>query len=75
MLVHWACDLVWLSFVSVAIFKTHKFWGQKIQEMVFLVLGVLLAYFGGQFIVKGIDSYFSLKIWEWGPLYFAGRWG
>jgi threonine/homoserine/homoserine lactone efflux protein len=69
-LVHWVCDLVWLSFVSVAIFKTHKFWGQKIQELVFLVLGVFLAYFGGQFIVKGIDSYFSLKIWEWARYIF-----
>jgi threonine/homoserine/homoserine lactone efflux protein len=64
-LVHWACDLVWLSFVSVLIYRTHRFWGQKIQELVFLVLGVLLAYFGGQFIIKGIDTYFTLTVWNW----------
>jgi threonine/homoserine/homoserine lactone efflux protein len=68
--VHWACDLIWLSFVSVAIFKTHKFWGQKIQELVFLILGVLLAYFGGQFILQGIDGYFNLTTWNWARYIF-----
>jgi threonine/homoserine/homoserine lactone efflux protein len=80
-IVHWACDLVWLSFVSFTIFKTHKFWGQKIQEMVFVLLGVLLVYFGGQFILKGIDSYFNLAVWIWARyifwaagLIFIGYW-
>ncbi len=56
-IVHWLCDLVWLSVVSFTIFKTHKFWGQKVQEWVFIVLSLALLYFGGQFIVKGIISY------------------
>jgi threonine/homoserine/homoserine lactone efflux protein len=55
--VHWMCDLVWLTFVSVTIFKTRKFWGQKVQEWVFIVLSLALLYFGGQFIVKGIIAY------------------
>lgn len=55
--VHWLCDLVWLSAVSLTIFKTHKFWGQGVQEWVFIILSLLLLYFGGQFIVKGIIAY------------------
>jgi threonine/homoserine/homoserine lactone efflux protein len=62
--VHWLCDLVWLSIVSVTIFKTHRFWGPNIQELIFVLLGVLLAYFGGMFIIKGIDGYSGSNIWD-----------
>jgi threonine/homoserine/homoserine lactone efflux protein len=55
--VHWLCDLVWLSLVSFVIYRTRHFWGQKIQEWVFVVLALALLYFGGQFIVKGIIDY------------------
>jgi threonine/homoserine/homoserine lactone efflux protein len=55
--VHWMCDLVWLSVVSLVIFKTHKFWGARVQEWVFIVLSLALLYFGAQFIVKGIIAY------------------
>ncbi|OGO07423.1 MAG: lysine transporter LysE [Chloroflexi bacterium RBG_13_57_8] len=55
--VHWLCDLVWLSIVSFVIYRTHSFWGQRFQEWVFIVLSVALLYFGGQFIVKGIIEY------------------
>ena len=56
-IVHWLCDLVWLSVVSFVIYRTHSFWGEKIQEWVFIVLSLALLYFGGQFIVKGIIDY------------------
>jgi|WetSurMetagenome_2_1015567.scaffolds.fasta_scaffold118858_2 threonine/homoserine/homoserine lactone efflux protein len=56
-LVHWLCDLVWLAFVSFTIFKTHRFWAQKYQEWIFIVLSVALFYFGGQFVVKGTATY------------------
>jgi threonine/homoserine/homoserine lactone efflux protein len=58
--VHWLCDLVWLSIVSFTIFRTHKFWGQGVQEWVFIVLSLALLYFGGQFIIKGIIAYVQL---------------
>jgi len=63
--VHWLCDLVWLTFVSYTIFKTHRFWGLKFQEIIFIVLSALLLYFGGQFIVKGIDAYVGTNVWQW----------
>jgi threonine/homoserine/homoserine lactone efflux protein len=55
--VHWLCDLVWLSIVSFTIYKTHKFWGQRVQEWVFILLSLALLYFGGQFMVKGLIPY------------------
>ena len=59
-IVHWLCDLVWLSLVSFTIYRTHSFWGEKVQEWVFIVLSVALLYFGGQFIVKGIIDYIEV---------------
>lgn len=56
-IVHWLCDLVWLSVVSFVIYRTHSFWRPKLQEWVFIVLSLALLYFGGQFIVKGIIEY------------------
>ena len=56
-IVHWLCDLVWLSLVSFTVYRTHTFWGEKVQEWVFIVLSLALLYFGGQFIVKGIINY------------------
>ena len=53
--VHWLCDLVWLSLVSVTIYKTHSFLGQRLQEWIFIACSLLLVYFGGQFIVKGVQ--------------------
>jgi threonine/homoserine/homoserine lactone efflux protein len=53
--VHWMCDLVWLSLVSFSIYKTHAFLSQRLQEWIFIACSVGLVYFGGQFIVKGIQ--------------------
>jgi threonine/homoserine/homoserine lactone efflux protein len=55
--VHWLCDLVWLSLVSVVIYRTRHFWKTRVQEWVFTLLALALLYFGGYFIVKGIINY------------------
>jgi len=52
--VHWLCDLVWLSLVSVTIYKTHSLWASWIQEVVFIICSLGLLYFGVYFIVSGI---------------------
>ena len=54
--VHWLCDLVWLSVVSVTVHKTHSFWGPRWQELIFILLSVLLLFFAGWFIVSGIQK-------------------
>lgn len=56
-IVHWLCDLAWLSLVSFTIYRTRRFWGQKTQEWVFIILSLALLYFGGQFIVRAIINY------------------
>lgn len=58
-IVHWLCDLLWLSFVSVVVYKTHSLWGKKLQEWVFIASGMLLAGFGIWFMVSGIQTWFG----------------
>ena len=55
-IVHWLCDLAWLSFVSVLVYKTHSLWGRGVQEIVFIGSSLLLAGFGIWFIVSGIQA-------------------
>jgi threonine/homoserine/homoserine lactone efflux protein len=54
--VHWLCDLLWLSFVSALIYRTHGLWGKRFQEGLFIACGLLLLAFGGWFIVSGIQQ-------------------
>jgi len=54
--VHWLCDLVWLSFVSNLVYRTHSLWGRKVQERLFIAGSLLLAGFGSWYIVSGIQK-------------------
>ena len=53
--VHWLCDLVWLSFVSIMVYKTHSLWGRKLQEGLFIACSLLLIGFGGWFMISGLQ--------------------
>jgi len=52
--VHWLCDLVWLSLVSTVVYRTRSLWGLKFQEWLFITCSLLLIGFGGWFLVSGI---------------------
>lgn len=54
MLAHWLCDLVWLSVVSVLVYKTQALWGRKVQEWIFIACSLLLVGFGFWFLISGI---------------------
>ncbi len=54
--VHWLIDLIWLSFVSVLVYKTRSLWGEKFQEWVFIASSLLLVGFGVWFMVSGIRA-------------------
>ncbi|MFC1982826.1 LysE family transporter [Chloroflexota bacterium] len=54
--VHWLCDLVWLSFVSAIVYKTRSLWGLRLQEWLFTACSLLLAGFGIWFMVSGIRA-------------------
>ena len=53
-IVHWFCDLLWLTFVSVTVYKTHALWGKRIQGWLFTACSLLLVGFGTWFLISGI---------------------
>lgn len=53
-IVHWLCDLVWLSLLSNVIYRTHTFWRPKVQEWLFIACSLLLVGFGIWFLISGI---------------------
>ena len=53
--VHWLCDLIWLSFVSILIYRTQSLWGRKFQEWLFIACSLLLVGFGGWFLILGLQ--------------------
>ncbi len=53
--VHWLCDLVWLSLVSTIIYRTRSLWGLKFQAWLFIICSLLLIGFGAWFLVSGIQ--------------------
>ena len=53
--VHWLCDLLWLSFISILIYRTHSLWGPRLQEWVFIACSLLLVGFGLWFVVSGVQ--------------------
>ena len=55
-IVHWLCDLVWLSIISVTIYKTHSLWGRRLQEWVFIACSLLLIGFAIWFLISGIQK-------------------
>jgi len=52
--VHWPVDLIWLSLVSVLVYRTHSLWGTKFQEWLFIACSLLLIGFGGWYVVSGV---------------------
>ena len=58
--VHWLCDLIWLSILSMGAFITHQeagLFGSKIQKGILIFCGVALLFFGGKFLFD------ALKLW------------
>ena len=55
-IVHWLCDLIWLSFISVTFHKTHSLWNKRLQEWLFSACSAILVGFGIWFIVSGVQS-------------------
>ncbi len=56
--VHWLCDLVWLSAVSGLVYKTHSWWGGRVQLWVFILNSLFLVAFGFYFIFSGLANLF-----------------
>ena len=53
-IVHWLCDLAWLSFLSNLVYRTHSLWGRKVHEGMFIACSMLLIGFGSWFLISGL---------------------
>jgi threonine/homoserine/homoserine lactone efflux protein len=53
---HWVCDLIWLSIVSLLIYRTKALWGTRLQEWIFAVCSLLLVGFGVWYLISGIQK-------------------
>ena len=53
--VHWACDLIWLSVLSVASFKGIGLMGARAQRAVTIVCAAAMVVFGGKFILGAMS--------------------
>jgi threonine/homoserine/homoserine lactone efflux protein len=51
---HWMCDLVWLGFVSIAIYKSRSISSTIFHQWVFILSSLILGVFGVWFVVSGI---------------------
>lgn len=52
--VHWLCDLAWDTFVSVTVFKSRRFWNERVFTMVFLFCFAVLVAFVFWFIISAL---------------------
>ena len=55
--VHWLCDLIWLSALSLGAFITHRSAGlfsDKIQKGILIFCGIALLLFGGKFLFDAL---------------------
>jgi len=53
-IVHWLCDLLWNTFVSLIVFKSRQFWTKKVQKIIFGFCFIILIGFGTWFIVSAL---------------------
>jgi len=53
-LVHWLCDLAWLTILSFGSFHGTHIFGPRSQKIVLLVCGVALVVFGAHFIYRAV---------------------
>jgi threonine/homoserine/homoserine lactone efflux protein len=56
---HWSCDFLWLYFLSALSFKGGQFFGKRLQQVLFLICGVFLLFFGAKFIFDAAKIIFS----------------
>jgi threonine/homoserine/homoserine lactone efflux protein len=51
---HWLCDLLWNVFVSITVFKSKRFWTEKVRNVVFGFCFLVLVGFGLWFILSSL---------------------
>lgn len=54
--IHWLCDFVWYTAIAFLIYKSQKFWNEKINNIIFLFCFLVFFGFGAWFFTSGIFS-------------------
>jgi len=60
--VHWLCDFSWYTVISLAIFKSRKFWTERVHQAIFLFCFAVLLCFGVWFFSSALWSAISTLI-------------
>jgi len=58
--VHWLCDFAWYSLLAFAIFKSRRFWTQKVHEAVALFCVAVFVGFGAYFFGSALLAAITL---------------
>jgi threonine/homoserine/homoserine lactone efflux protein len=53
---HWVCDLGWNTLLSWISFRGGQFFGQKFQQVVFFISGIMLLFFGGRLVIETLSA-------------------
>ncbi len=54
--VHWLCDFVWYTVVAFAIFKSIRFWSEKVHSVIFIFCFAVFIGFGAWFFTTAVWS-------------------
>jgi threonine/homoserine/homoserine lactone efflux protein len=58
-IVHWSCDLIWLTILSLAAFHGTNFLSPKRQQLILAFCGAAMVYFGASFLYNAVKLIFS----------------
>jgi len=52
--VHWLCDFVWYAVIAFAIFKSRRFWTERVHQAIFIFCFSVLVGFGAWFFSSAL---------------------
>jgi threonine/homoserine/homoserine lactone efflux protein len=53
-IVHWLCDFSWNTIVSVTVFKSKRFWNEKVHAIILGFCTVIFIGFGAWFVISAL---------------------
>jgi threonine/homoserine/homoserine lactone efflux protein len=60
--VHWLCDFIWYAVVAFVIFKSRRFWNEKVHTGIFVFCFAVFVGFGAWFFTSSLWSAISTLI-------------
>jgi threonine/homoserine/homoserine lactone efflux protein len=60
--VHWLCDFFWYSIVAFAVFKSRRFWSEKVHSGIFIFCFVIFVGFGAWFFSSALWTALSAML-------------